>query len=216
MPRSSIYLGEHYHIFNRGISKNIIFLDEADYIRMLFSILFFQHKDSIQNLHRSLDNFSYKSLPSSLDKLAQEVINNRMVELVAFALMPNHFHIIAHELKEGGISHYLQRIEIAYTKYFNTKYKHSGYLFQGPFQSVHIEDNEQLLHLSAYVHLNHREIGEWKNKENIYPWSSYRDILGQNRWGDLLKYQIITEQFSNGQEYQNFVVTSGVKDVQST
>jgi putative transposase len=82
---------------------------------------------------------------------------------------------------------------------------------QGPYKIVHIKDNEQLLHLSAYIHRNPREIKEWKNKEYKYPWSSYQDCIGENRWNDLFKHQIITEQFSNPNEYKDFIETSGTK-----
>jgi len=105
----------------------------------------------------------------------------------------------------------MQRILTAYTKYFNAKYGKSGHLFQGPFQIVHVEDNEQLLHLSAYIHRNPREIKEWKDKEHQYTWSSYQDCIAENRWKELLKHQIITDQFSGKKEYQDFVETSGTK-----
>ena len=82
------------------------------------------------------------------------MITSRYVELVSFAFIPNHFHLIVHEKKENGISQYMQRILNAYTKYFNAKYKKTGHLFQGPFKAVHTESNEQLLHLSAYIHRN--------------------------------------------------------------
>ncbi len=140
-----------------------------------------------------------------------KIINNKTVELISFTFMPNHFHITACEVKEGGISKYMQRAQESYTKYFNAKYGKSGHLFQGPFQIVHIENNEQLLHLSAYIHRNPREINQWKNKENQYPWSSYQDYVNENRWGELLKREIILSQFSNIKEYEEFVETSGAK-----
>ena len=129
--------------------------------------------------------------------------------------MPNHFHLLIQESKEGGVSAYIQRIEIAYTKYFNTKYKRSGYLFQGPFRSVHVNSNRQLLYLSAYIHRNPREMKKWQDKEHIYPWSSYQDIVKENRWGELLKYQAITEQFASPEEYKEFVKTSKAKELKS-
>jgi putative transposase len=133
------------------------------------------------------------------------------VELTAFALMPNHFHLIVYEAKEGGISKYMQRVQESYSKYFNKKYGKSGHLFQGPFQAVHIKDNNQLLHLSAYIHRNPREIKQWKNKEHRYTWSSFMDYLEENRWSDLLKHKIITEQFSGYKDYKKFVDVSWTK-----
>ena len=74
--------------------------------------------------------------------------------------MPNHFHLIVKEVKEGGISAYMQRVLNAYTKYYNAKHDTSGHLFQGPFRAIHIADNDQLLYVSAYIHLNCREINQ--------------------------------------------------------
>ena len=209
MPRrKNISIGEYYHIYNRENSKQNLFLDERDWIRFLFLILYLQSPTPFYNMGRAV---SYFVRHRRFNTPIEDVIKNRYVELINFCLMPNHFHITVCETKEGGISKYLQRIQIAYTKYFNTKNKKSGHLFQGSFRSVHIKDNEQLLHLSAYIHRNPREIIKWKNKENLYPWSSYTDYINENRWGDLLKHQIITEQFSSPKEYQDFVETSGTK-----
>lgn len=128
--------------------------------------------------------------------------------------MPNHFHLTVYEEKERGISQYMQRILNAYTKYFNTKYERAGHLFQGPFKAVHAKTNEQLIYLSAYIHLNPREIKEWKDKEKNYTWSSYQDYIGKNRWDGLLKPDIIMDQFNTKQEYEHFVKTSGAKKLE--
>ena len=82
--------------------------------------------------------------------------------------MPNHFHLILQEVKEGGISQYMQRVLNAYTKYYNKKYEISGHLFQGPYKSVHIKDDPQLLYLSAYIHNNVRELKSWKNFDSDF------------------------------------------------
>lgn len=209
MPRrEKISIGEYYHIYNRENNKQNLFLEERDWIRFLFLILYLQSPISFNNTGRPVSYFVGHRKFNIEDK---DVIKNRYVELINFCLMPNHFHITAREVKGGGISKYLQRIQIAYTKYLNTKYGKSGHLFQGAFQSVHIKNNEQLLHLSTYIHRNPREIKEWKNKEHQYYWSSYQDYIKENRWGKLIKREIIFDQFSDKKEYQDFVETSGTK-----
>jgi putative transposase len=150
----------------------------------------------------------FKTDEISIDKIEK----NRYVELVNISLMPNHFHLLVKEIEEGGISRYMQRVLNSYTKYFNTKYGKSGHLFQGPYKIVHIETNEQLLYLSAYIHRNPRSLEKWKNKESKYPWSSFQDCLGENRWGNLLKHDIVTGQFSIPSDYREYVNTSGAKD----
>ena len=140
-----------------------------------------------------------------------KIIKKRRVELVAFCIMPNHFHLIVKELEEGGITAYMQRGLTAYSKYYNTKYDKSGHVFQGPYKVVHITDNRQLLYLSAYIHRNPREIVKWFRKEDQYQWSSYQDFIGENRWGKLILPDIIIGQFKNKAEYKNFVKTSLAK-----
>lgn len=212
MRKIKIAPGEHYHIYNRGNNKQPIFSDERDWIRFLFLILCLQSPLLFHNMGRQVTYFVKHRVFNISEKVLKEVIANRYVELVSFTLMLNHFHLILRELKERGISQYMQRVLNAYTKYFNTKYEISGHLFQGPFQAVHIENNSQLLYLSAYIHRNPREIREWMNNEHTYPWSSYQDYVAKNRWDDLLKKEIISKQFSSKEGYKSFVDKSGAKE----
>lgn len=147
----------------------------------------------------------------NIDKeILNKIIKNRY-ELVSFCLMQNHFHLILKEEEEGGIAQYMQRVQNGYTKYYNTKYQKSGHLFQGPYKSVHIKDNVQLLHVSAYIHRNPRELAVWTNKESKYVFSSYQDFVNENRWGKFLALDIILGQFKNKNEYHDFVKTSPAK-----
>lgn len=125
--------------------------------------------------------------------------------------MPNHFHLLIKEVDEGGISAYMQRVLNAYSKYYNTKYEKSGHIFQGPYKAVHIENNDQLLHVSCYIHRNPREITKWFRREAQYQWSSYSDLIGENRWGKLLIPDILLGQFKNKGEYHEFVKSSPAK-----
>ncbi|MDP2676647.1 MAG: transposase [bacterium] len=213
MPHRSEVIApfEHYHIFNRGVRKENIFLETDDYIRILFLILYLQVPIPFRNIGRFVDLYKKRGyfLPRSE---VDEVLENREVELCAFSLMPNHYHLLVHELKENGISSYLQRVQVAYAMYFNKKYRKSGYVFQGRFQSVHVQRDRQLSYLSAYIHLNARELKKWKNKEAAYPWSSYQDVVYKNRWGDLLSHSIYSGQFNSNKEYKKFVETSGAKE----
>lgn len=199
--------GEHYHIFNRGVGKQVIYHDSSDYFRFLFLILYLQSPLTFPQVGRAVKEFVKHSVLDSLE----EVVKERTVELVSFCIMPNHFHLIVKEVEDGGISAYMQRVLNAYSKHYNTKYQKSGHVFQGPYRAVHVESNEQLLYLSAYVHRNPRELPAWFNKEDEYPWSSYSDLIAENRWGNLLVPQILLEQFKNKEGYQKFVKTSTAK-----
>jgi len=212
MRKERFVENEYYHIFNRGNNKQLIFKDEKDWARLLFLILYLQSPTTILNVGRQINYFIKHGLFNILRNTEEEIIKNRYIELIVFELMPNHFHLIVRELEKGGISNYMKRILGGYTKYFNTKNKISGHLFQGPFRAVHIEDNPQILYLSAYIHNNIRELKEWKGKEELFPYSSFQDYIKENRWGELLRTDIIKNQFHSTEKYKLFVKESGAKE----
>lgn len=219
MRSIEIALDEYYHLYNRGMQKQIIFHDDNDRIRFLFLLLHFQSPLTFENIARDIANFRKTlatghsvSCSSFYHNKVAQIDSQRTVELIAFTLMPNHFHLIIREIKEGGISAYMQRVLNAYTKYFNAKHTTSGHLFQGPFRLVHIADNDQLLYTSAYVHCNCRELKNWKNKELEYQWSSYQDYVKKCRWAKLLNPAPVMEQFDTAKEYKRWVETSGAKN----
>lgn len=197
---------EYYHIYNRGNRKQDIFRGEDDRARFLLSLLLFQHPDPPIQLNRIVRRYVQHRMLDISD------MARRLVELVAFVLMPNHFHCMVREVQPGGISKYMQRFLNSYTKYFNTKYELVGHVFQGPFQAVHIEDDNQLLYCSAYIHRNPRELSGWRDREHEYPWSSFPDYIGANRWGALLQPDIVLDQTGRGDRYRRFVVESRAKD----
>ena len=123
MRKIKIIQGEHYHIFNRGNNKQNIFFDDRDWIRFLFLVLYFQSPVSFENLSRPVSSFVKHRVFNINNQIIEKMVASRYVELVSFAFVPNHFHLIVHEKKENGISQYMQRILNAYTKYFNAKYK---------------------------------------------------------------------------------------------
>lgn len=206
---------EFYHVYNRGMQKQAIFESDRDRLRFLFLLLSFQGKDIIPNISRTLKKYVQSSTLNITRDFVEEILKERMVELVAFCLMPNHFHLILCEKKEGGIAKYMQRVLTAYTKYFNTRHNKTGHLFQGSYKSVHIEGDEQLMYTSAYIHKNPIELTEWKNKLEKYPWSSYQDFILMNRWDDLLSRDILLERYSDlksNDSYRKFVETSPAKE----
>ncbi len=201
----------YFHVYSRGNHKQNIFLHNTDYARFLFLILHCQSPLVFENISRHVSYFvQHRMFNISIDE-AGEVIEERYVELINFTLMPNHFHMTLFEKKDGGISKYMQRVLNGYTKYHNAKYEKVGHLFQGPFKAKHIEHENQLTYLSAYIHRNPREIPGWKNKEENYPWSSFQDYTNKNRWGKLLKTGVILDGFDSPSGYKTFVEKSGAK-----
>jgi len=212
MRKIKFALGEYYHLVGRGVAKQGIFLDDTDYARFLFLLLHCQSELSFQNVGRSVKKFFKAGSFDLPSQVIEKIIVERNVEVISFTLMPNHFHLMVGEVTEKGISTYMHRILMAYAKYFNEKYKKSGHVFQGPFRAVYISSNAQLLHTSAYVHLNQNEISHISNSYT-YTWSSSRDYIGNNRWGELLNQCIILDQFKDNKAgYKKFLEDSGVKE----
>jgi putative transposase len=213
MKRFNIAPDEFLHVYNRGIAKNIIFFNDRDRKRFLFLMMILQIPETMKNLNRMFKDFILDP-ETYIKNFDSNLLKNRQIKLINFCLMPNHFHLLLQEAEEGGISKYMQRLQNAYTKYINTKYERSGHLLQGAYKAVLIENNEQLLYISSYIHKNPREIKELKNKELKYFWSSYQDCVLVNRWGKFLQPDIITSQFSskNSDTYKIFVETSPAKE----
>lgn len=204
--------GEYYHILARGVNKQQIFFDQRDYVRFLLYILFFQSSRTVYNIGDRVTDFLKNSNFGLTPQVIAEILSKRYVALIAFSLMPNHFHLILKEVKKGGISRMMQRSLDGFTRYTHTKYKKSGHVFEGPFRAVHIKDNTQVLYLSTYIHKNPKELNAWRSKWERYPWSSYQDFIGKNRWGKFLKPSLILSQFSSPNEYARFVKQSIAKE----
>jgi putative transposase len=175
---------------------------------MLFLILFFQSPKTFRNIGREV-NYFLKNKSFKTDE--KEVISDRFVELINFCLMPNHFHMTVKNVTDNGISTYLHRVQNAYAHYFNTRYEKSGHVFQGTYKAKRISSDEQLQHLSAYIHKNPKEINSVKNTED-YPWSSFFDYVQENRWGDIIVPDVILGGYSSKEKYKDFVKTNTAKD----
>lgn len=213
MAKNKYFGGEniYYHVFNRGVEKRDIFLDTRDYNRFIFLTLLLQSESLFNNAYRLARLFDEHQM-FIMEEIEVELKTTRAVELVSFVLMPNHFHFILREIKDAGIAKFIQRLCNSYAKYFNQKYQRTGHLFGSKYHKKLIDTNEYLLHLSAYLHRNPRELKKWENKEHQYPWSSYQDYITSNRWGIFLNSSVILDQFKNTKEYRHFVKTSRTKE----
>lgn len=195
MPyRTSPFInGDIYHIYNRGLEKQNIFNNGHDYSNFIDTLFYYQ----IQNPKPKFSLYK-KSNIFTVDP------NKKIIDILCFCLMPNHFHLIVKQLKDGGISEYMRKAIHSFTKYRNVKYSRQGPLFQGVFKALRIESDEQLMHLSRYIHLNPFTAGLIKDLK-FYPWSSYSDYTGRTN-----KYSIIKEDvlgfFNSAEDYQKFVL----------
>lgn len=183
-----------YHIYNRGVEKRHIYSIERDYQRFLESLYYYQFTGP-------KPPFSRKHLPA-FQKLDFSK-NSKLVEIICYCLMPNHFHLLLRQTQEGGVQKFMQQTLNSYTKYFNTKHDRVGPLLQGAFKAVSIETDEQLVHVSRYIHLNPFVADLIKDLET-YSYSSYPTYIGSDNHS-LCHKEPVLSLFKNPDEYKKFV-----------
>lgn len=192
-----------YHIFNRGFKKQNIYLNSQDYKR--FSSILEIYPQGIEW------KFSYWKLQGIKWKQAIiikcKIEEKQLVEIIAYCLMPNHFHLLVKQQKDEGIRKFMTKLSNSYAHYFNVKHNQSGPVFEGRFKAVKIESNEQLLHVSRYIHLNPYSAEIIKKKDDLinYDFFSLKEYLNkENRL--ICNPAIILKQFSNLDKYLEFVI----------
>jgi len=149
---------EYYHIFSRSIAKFIVFNDAEDYSRLIELIKLYRNKDFYYKYS------AFKKLNISYQKdIIDSLSNRRLVEIVAYCVMPTHIHLILKQIEDDGISKFMSKVLNSYTRYFNTRHHRKGPLWEGHFRNVRVKVDEQLLHLTRYIHLNTTSAGLVKN-----------------------------------------------------
>lgn len=205
MPGRKIPLitNQVYHTLNRGIALQPTFTSSRNFQRAVEIMRYYQN----QNLPLRYSQFkalSIKRRSKILEDLAKE--KQFWVEIIAFCLMSNHFHFMLKQVKKNGISKFMSNFTNSYTRYFNVKKKRNGSLFQGKFKAIRIESNEQLLHLSRYIHLNPYSSYVVKTTKDLekYPYSSFPEYLGTLQTPFCNK-EIVFSQFKTPALYKKFV-----------
>jgi len=204
MPGRDIVLAknQYYHVFNRGVDSQKIFSCERDYFQFLDRIAYYRNKNLTIRFSQLSDlPLSIKS--EILSKLANK--KDFLIDIVAYCLMPNHFHFLLKQNLENGISKFVSNFSNSYTRYYNIKHKRVGPILQGKFKAVLVNSDEQILHLSRYIHLNPYPSGIVKNIQEllIYPYSSMAEYLNKRK--GICKTDIIMEQFNDDNNYRKFV-----------
>ena len=178
MPgRKTPLVNDHYyHIYNRGVDLRPVFIDKRNYQMFLDLLNYYRFSNTLVSFSK-LKMMSQSNREDILVSLKEN--GKKMSEIIAFCLMPNHFHLLVKQVENEGISKFLSQIQNSYTKYFNKKHNRVGPLFQGKFKSVLVETEKQLLHLTRYIHLNPYSAVVVKEIEQLfdYPWLSLRQYL---------------------------------------
>ena len=210
MPRRKIPLinGEIYHVFNRGIDHRTTFSSTREYQRALITILFYQFQQQGYKI-ASFFNLQKTSQQQMLSCLSQSFRN----QVLAYCLMPNHFHLLLRQETENGISSHLKEFQNSYTRYFNIRHERQGPLFSTQFKAVRIETENQFLHVSRYIHLNPYSSKIIKNKGEIftYPWSSCHSYTNHkpsvhSPHYPILNTEILDTHFKSAKNHQQFIL----------
>ncbi|MDP2668450.1 MAG: transposase [bacterium] len=208
MRKYSFIKGEFYHVYSHAIGGLDLFKSDSDYKRFLSTLFLANGTRDIPRLDRSDDlNLVWGLRDAKIN------IGDSLVDVIGFCLMSNHFHILLREKKDGNISIFMHRILVSFAKYFNLKHERRGHVFERTFDAKHLQDDNYIMRALAYIHLNTKDLKGWKKKEAKYPWSSFQDYVGENRWGNLLKTNFAMDYFdSNKNELKRFIESARKDD----
>lgn len=194
----------YYHVYNRGVDKNLIFNDDRDYQVFLYYLKL--------NLFPK-DDPAYEKVSEKIHEY-QKTDLEKKIDLLCFCLMPNHFHLLVYLKDSKSLPNLMRRVCNGYVGYFNKRWERVGPLFQSRYKAVMVDDEDQLLHLSRYIHMNPTLRGKTpaQSRINVYPYSSYSAFLGNIhiKW---IKPNTILDYFRSGKSvgmkdmlsYQSFV-----------
>jgi putative transposase len=174
----------YYHVYNRGVEKRIIFNDDQDY-RMFLALLKRYLLVDENESHRSPKRQLYTPV-------------GKEVELLAYCLMPNHFHLLFYQLDKDGITKLMRRVITGYVMYYNAKHKRVGALFQGKYKASLVNADDYLSHISRYIHLNPRDYKSW-------PYSSLGYYKGNKDSGWLHKDKVLSIFNNDNFKYLEFL-----------
>lgn len=204
---------ELIHVLNRGVDKRKIFMDDQDYYRFIHDLFEFNN----ENLSETTFHIFNKNNDVGRRNIKEERKPRKLiVNILAFCLMPNHYHLLVSPRVKNGISLFMKKINGGYTKYFNIKYKRSGALFQGKYKRIIIKNKAHFIHLPYYIHLNPLDLiaPEWREQElnnfteaikflDSYRWSSHLDYLGKNNFSSITQRKFLLDFFRGREGYEN-------------
>ncbi len=199
--------GQIYHVYNRGVEKRVVFTQAEDYFRMIHDLFELNDLDAAINL-------LYFFNPKSMEVEPQYIHTERkprkiLVKILAFVLMPNHYHLLLEQVRPNGIVKFMQKLGTAYTMYFNQKYERVGSLFQGRFKAVHVSRDDHFIHLPFYIHANPLDLiyGGSTSIDSMeylkkYRWSSFPDYIGIKNFPSVTSREFLLEFFGGEKEYR--------------
>jgi len=170
MRRECLGTGEIYHVCNKSIAGFRIFNNDAEFLRIRELMQYYQ----VQRQHPSFSKFKESGIQNP------NVCNNKkLVQIICHSPMPTHIHLTLKQLIDKGISIFMGNLLNSYSRYFNIKHNRKGPLWEGRFKAVLVQTDEQLLHLTRYIHLN-PVTARLVDKPEDWLHSSYREYVSMN------------------------------------
>jgi putative transposase len=216
--RPQLVNDEIYHVVMRGVDGKIIFPEETDRLHFLHDLYEFNNECAVSWEFRGLrrNNSSRTFLEEFGDEIKKKE-KKPLVEILEFCLMPNHFHLLLRQIKDGGISKFMRKLG-GYSTYINKKYKRQGHLYQERFRVIHIKDDNQLRCVFVYIHTNPLSLIEANWKEfgaknptaaieflKNYKWSSYLDYIGIKNYPSVINKDFLVSFFGSEEDCLNSV-----------
>lgn len=197
-------MGQFFHVFNRGVEKRDIFLSDRDYERF-FTTAALSRLAKAPQTSLFFRQQKLGLIPKNVD--LEKQFGPPIVEIIAYCGMPNHYHFLLKELENKTVAKFMQRLGNGYTRYFNTRNNREGRLFTTQYKTVPIKNDEQLIHVSRYIHLNpymSSRVGVSLEKLRVYPWSSLRTYLDTGL-SYICQPREVLRFFSSQNDYWKFV-----------
>ena len=193
---------EVYHVFSKGQGGKEIFRDNKDFQRVVESLVFYLYSNPpLRYSHfKRLSNERKQKVFENFDS------QDTNMDVIAYCFLPTHFHLIVRQTKEVGVQNTVRKFQNSYAKYFNTKYNSKGLVFQSPFKAAHLEDENQVVQVSRYVHLKPATtFTVAREKLDSYEWSSLSEYLKPDE-NSMLSPDVVLKAFPNTQEYKDFIL----------
>lgn len=228
MDKKSSSENNLYHVLNRGVDKRVIFIDKRDYLRFIRILYDFNNIEPVSNfgyfLAKQENSIGFANRYGA--RYSQDS-RKKLVDILAFVLMPNHYHLLLRPRIENGVTLFMKKINVGYANYFNKKYERSGALFQGRYKSVVVTKEAHFIHLPYYIHANPLDLKapEWRKgkirnvKKAIdflenYRWSSFPDYIGRLNFPLITQRDFILEFVGGTSVYkENFLEWLGAMDM---
>ncbi len=208
-------MSEIYHIISRGVDKRKIFLDKQDYFRFIHDLFEF----NTENRVNTTSYFFNQSNDIARRNISKHKPRKLLVDILAFCLMPNHYHLLLMPKSEKAIPKFMKKLNMGYVKYFNEKYQRKGTLFEGRYKPILINNQSHFLYIPYYIHLNPLDqiAPEWRNKKlnnfkkaweflENYRWSSHLDYLGKKNLPSVINKEFLLSVFGGEENYKKDII----------